>query len=236
MRAYPSSLSSTPALTDESTLDSAVDCLTEHLPISMDGSYTVREVFEVLIRAASRGDSIEHTVRTLTGAPCGNGIRYHLEKFEDMAMLEEQLNGALHSRIPPKVAKGRHRVILDLHLIPDYGVPSEADASYVYRSQAKAGTTRCFAYATVYVICRNKRVTLGIHAVPCDETLVATVTYLLASSMSCIKSKSPCISFMTTIANALALKPVTELKTTVGFALPLKIQSSDFCLWRWRLS
>ncbi len=59
MRAYPSSLSSTPALTDESTLDSAVDCLTEHLPISMDGSYTVREVFEVLIRAASRGDSIE---------------------------------------------------------------------------------------------------------------------------------------------------------------------------------
>lgn len=59
-------------------------------------------------------------------------------------------------------------------------MPTEAEAPYVYRSQAKAGTTRFFAYATVYVICRNKRVTLGIHAVPCDETLVATVTYLLA--------------------------------------------------------
>lgn len=113
MRAYPSSLSSTPALTDESTLDSAVDCLTEHLPISMDGSYTVREVFEVLIRAASRGDSIEHTVRTLRGTPCGNGIRYHLEKFEAMVTLEQQLNAALHSRIPPKVAKGRHRMAID---------------------------------------------------------------------------------------------------------------------------
>jgi len=179
MTAYPNSLSPSPALSDERTLESAINCLTEHLPITMKGSYSVREMFEILVRCASRGDSIEQTVRTLEGAPSGNDIRYHLEKFEDMAMLEEQLNGALHSRIPPKVAKGRHRVILDLHLIPDYGVPSEADASYVYRSQAKAGTTRCFAYATVYVICRNKRVTLGIHAVLCDETLVATVTYLV---------------------------------------------------------
>ncbi|WP_348250399.1 hypothetical protein [Leptolyngbya sp. NM2-A1] len=36
---------------------------------------------------------------------------------------------------------------------------SEAEAPYIYRSQAKAGTTSFFAYATVYVICRNKRVT-----------------------------------------------------------------------------
>jgi putative transposase len=116
----------------------------------------------------------------LEGAPSGNGIRYHLEKLDDMEALEAQVNTALHSRIPPKIRKGRHRIAIDLHLIPYYGTPSDSEAPYVYRSQAKSGTTRFFAYATVYVICRNKRVTLGIHAVPWDETLVATVTYLLA--------------------------------------------------------
>lgn len=152
----------------------------EHLPLEASGSYTVREVFEILVRAASRGDSIEHTVRSLEGTPSGNSIRYHLEKLDDLKALEAQVNAALQSRIPAKIRNGRHRLAIDLHLIPYYGTPTETEQPYVYRSQAKAGTTRFFAYATVYVICRHKRVTLGIHAVPCDETLVATVTYLLA--------------------------------------------------------
>ncbi|MBW4463940.1 MAG: hypothetical protein KME07_00660 [Pegethrix bostrychoides GSE-TBD4-15B] len=41
-------------------------------------------------------------------------------------------------------------------------------------------TTRFFAYATVYLVSRHKRLTLGIHAVHRQETLVATVTILLA--------------------------------------------------------
>ncbi|HEY9662418.1 MAG TPA: transposase [Allocoleopsis sp.] len=152
----------------------------EHLPLEMNGNYTVREVFEILVHAASRGDSIEQTARLLSEAPSSNDIRYHLEKLDDIKTLETQVNAALQSRIPPKIRQGRYRFAIDLHLIPYYGVPSDTEATYVYRSQAKAGTTRFFAYATVYGICRNKRVTLGIHAVPCDETLVATVTYLLA--------------------------------------------------------
>jgi putative transposase len=180
MTTYPSSLSTAPALTDEATLDSAAACLLTHLPLEMTGSYTLRDLFEILLRAASRGDSIEHTVRSLQGAPSGNGVRYHLDKLADMAVLERQVNAALHSRIPPKIARKRQRMAIDLHLIPYYGTPTAAEAPYVYRSQAKAGTTRFFAYASLYVICRNKRVTLALHAVPCDETLVATITDLLA--------------------------------------------------------
>jgi putative transposase len=180
MTAYPSLLCDTPALDEESTLDYTIECLMEHLPLETNGSYTVRELFEILVRAASRGDSIEQTVRSLEGAPSGNGIRYHLENLDDMSALEAQVNAALQSRIPPKIRKGRHRMAIDLHLIPYYGNPTETEAPYIYRSPAKAGTTRFFAYATIYVICRNQRVTLGIHAVPCDEPLVATVTYLLA--------------------------------------------------------
>lgn len=180
MTSYPSPLSSTPALTDETTLQSAIDCLLKHVPLEMRGDYSPQELFAILIRAASRGDSIEHTVHQLEGAPSGNGIRYHLDKLSQMATVEQQLNQALQSRIPPKIAKHPQRLAIDLHLIPYYGTPTDAEAPYLYRSQAKAGTTTFFAYATVYVICRNKRVTLGIHAVHRQETLVATVTYLLA--------------------------------------------------------
>jgi Transposase DDE domain len=182
MTTYPSSsLSPTPALTDEATLEAALECLLEHLPLAPeDSSCSAETLFEILLRAASRHDSIEHTAQRLQGVPSGNGIRYHLDQLDDMAALEGQLNAALQSRIPPKIRKGRHRLAIDLHLIPYYGTPSEAEAPYIYRSQAKAGTTSFFAYATVYVICRNKRVTLGIHAVHRQETLVATVTYLLS--------------------------------------------------------
>ncbi|MCY7393567.1 MAG: ISH3 family transposase [Leptolyngbyaceae cyanobacterium CAN_BIN12] len=180
MTTTPTSLSPTPALTDEGTLESAIDCLTSNLEINMSGGYTVRDLFEILVRTASRGESIEQTVRGLEGTPSSNGIRYHLEKLDEMKMLEQQLNAALQSRIPPKLRNRSHRLAIDLHLIPYYGKPTDIEANYVYRSQAKAGTTRFFAYATVYAICRNKRVTLAIHAVPCTETLVATLTYLLA--------------------------------------------------------
>jgi hypothetical protein len=180
MTTTPTSLSLTPALTDEGTLESAIDCLTSNLEINMSGGYTVRDLLEILVRTASRGESIEQTVRGLEGTPSSNGIRYHLEKLDDMNSLEQQLNAALQSRIPPKLRNRSHRLAIDLHLIPYYGNPTDIEANYVYRSQAKAGTTRFFAYATVYAICRNKRVTLAIHAVPCTETLVATLTYLLA--------------------------------------------------------
>jgi putative transposase len=180
MTTYPSSLSSAPALTDEATLDAALDCLLEHLPLEMEGGYSPQDLFEILLRAASRSDSVEHTVQRLQGAPSGNGIRYHLDKLDDMTAVERQLNGALQSRVPPKIRQHKQCLAIDLHLLPYYGTPTAVEAPYIYRSQAKAGTTSFFAYATVYVICRNKRVTLGLHAVHRQETLVATITYLLA--------------------------------------------------------
>lgn len=76
--------------------------------------------------------------------PTGNGIRYHLDKLDDMDALEAQLNGALHHKLPGKVLNHRHRLAIDLHLIPFYGHPNAVEAPYIYRSQAKAGTPSFF--------------------------------------------------------------------------------------------
>jgi putative transposase len=165
-------------LSDEQTLAASVNCLLEQISLATEGGYSAAAIFTILLHAASRGERIEQTARSLEAVPTGNGIRYHLDKFVDMAQLESEVNPALQSRMPPKIAKHAQRLAIDLHLQAYYGEPSPTEAPYLYRRAAKDGTTRFYAYATIYVIQRNKRVTLAIHAIPVAETLVATMTYL----------------------------------------------------------
>lgn len=54
----------------------------------------------------------------LEGVPSGNGRRYPLHKFEDMASLEAQLNQALQAQVPSQITNRRQRLAIDLHLIP----------------------------------------------------------------------------------------------------------------------
>ncbi|NJN38734.1 MAG: ISH3 family transposase [Acaryochloridaceae cyanobacterium CSU_3_4] len=194
MTTTPTPLSTTPALIDEGVLAAAVDCLETHISIDMQGVCSLQTLFTVLLRAASRADSIEHTTQRLTGVPTVNGIRYHLDKLDDMVTLEAQLNAALHHQLPSKVLNHRHRLAIDLHLIPYYGHPNAVEAPYIYRSQAKAGTTSFFAYASVYLIRRHHRVTLAVHPVRNDETLVSTLTQLLPRLTPLkVKVKSLCL-------------------------------------------
>jgi hypothetical protein len=51
----------------------------EHVSIEMNGACSLETLFEVLLRAASRIDSIEHTTQRIAGVPTGNAIRYHLD-------------------------------------------------------------------------------------------------------------------------------------------------------------
>ncbi len=65
-------------------------------------------------------------------------------------------------------------------MIPYYGSPSEEEQPYIYRSQAKNGTCSFYAYATLYVIKKGKRVNLAIRGVRWIDTKVAVITHLLA--------------------------------------------------------
>jgi putative transposase len=68
------------------------------------------------------------------------------------------------------------------------------------RDSIESGTCSFYAYATVYVIKKNKRVTLAIKAVQQQNTLVAIITYLLAliEPLNRIKTtiKNPTIRFL----------------------------------------
>lgn len=170
----------TPVLTDSKTLNEVVNCLTENITIQTQGKCEQKNIFEILIRAATQKDSIENTTKVLKNVPTSNDIRYHLDKYSDLKSLEFDLNTTLQSRLPDGIREGQQKIAIDFNLIPYYGEPSPSSAPYIYRGQAKSGTCSFYAYATVYVIKKNKRVTLAIKAVQQQNTLVAIITYLLA--------------------------------------------------------
>ncbi|MCM1981233.1 hypothetical protein QQ91_0000075 (plasmid) [Lyngbya confervoides BDU141951] len=110
----------------------------------------------------------------------GPGIHHQTAKKHSLCLSvlshipfkKTQVNQALHSPIPRDIANHRHRLAIDLYLIPVYGKPNEQEEPYLYRSEAKAGTTKFFAYATVYVIRAHQRGTLAVHAIAKGETSV----------------------------------------------------------------
>ncbi len=67
---------------------------------------------------------------------------------------------------------------IDLNLIPYYGKPTKDEQDYIYRSEAKNGTCSFYAYATLYIIAKNKRLTIAIIGVKKSYTSVAIITYL----------------------------------------------------------
>ncbi len=104
-------------LTDEETLTEVVNCLAKHIPINSTGAGDPQNLFKVLVRAASKQDTIENTSKELKKSTCGNNIRYHLGKISDFKELEIQLNSALKNKIPKGLKKKNLVIAIDLNLI-----------------------------------------------------------------------------------------------------------------------
>ncbi len=132
-----------------------------------------------MIGAASQADSIENTTKKLNKSYSGKTIRNHLDKFASFKQLESQLNRALISKLPRRIKKRKHKMAIDLNLIPYYGKPTKQEEDYIYRSQAKNGTCSFYAYATIYIIAKNKRLSIAVIGLKKSYTNVAIITYLL---------------------------------------------------------
>lgn len=167
-------------LTDQDTLKEVIDCLKEHISIKTQGACNQTDLFNILVAAASKADTIENTASNLKKCSSPKNIRYHLGKFKSFPELETQLNLALISKLPRRIKKRKLKLAIDLNLIPYYGKPNFEEQDYICRSQAKNGTCSFYAYATLYVIAKNKRVTLAVIGVKNNYTNVAIISYLLA--------------------------------------------------------
>lgn len=73
---------------------------------------------------------------------------------------------------------GKYHFAIDLTTIPYHGTHYKEERE-ITRSKAKRGTTHFHAYATIYLIQRNKRYTLGLKYVYSDEEYPTIIDYLL---------------------------------------------------------
>ena len=66
----------------------------------MKGDCKQTDLFNILVAAASKADTIENTASIIKKSCSGRNIRYHLNKFKNFQELETQLNKALISKLP----------------------------------------------------------------------------------------------------------------------------------------
>ncbi|MEH1947327.1 MAG: hypothetical protein V7K77_10270 [Nostoc sp.] len=69
-----------------------LDCLSENIYIETQGACDQKTLFEILVKAASNGDSIENTTKVLNSSLCGSDIRYHLDKINNFEQLEDRFS------------------------------------------------------------------------------------------------------------------------------------------------
>jgi len=147
----------------------------EHLPFEASGyECTTEMVYDVLLKAATEGISIEAACQQLDDVVDGNTIRSVLNEQLDVEQIrvhEEQINGALAAMLPKQIKSQGLEGAMDLHDEPFYG-KDESLCAVACRGKAKQGTTRFMRTASAYVIYRQLRLTLAVTFVlPTDSTL-----------------------------------------------------------------
>ena len=153
----------------------------EHLPLEADGYIsTSAMLYDVLMKAASEGISIDAACRDLEQSASGNTIWELLNEQLSVARLrqhEDEINAALASRVPYQLQVCGVDAAIDEHDEPFYGrTPSVQQ--YTVRGMAKQGTTRFFRISSLYVIYRQMRLTLAVAFVLPEEKAVAVVSRL----------------------------------------------------------
>jgi hypothetical protein len=140
---------------------------------------TALNILTVLFYAAARIISRAAACASLRDAPSDSALHAALmATLPDGAELQRRLNRALQGDLPRALRRRRQPLAIDLVLIPYHGEPL-AEASEVYRSQAKSGTTHFHAYATAYVMRKGQRFTVALAYVRKGDDLADVVKELL---------------------------------------------------------
>jgi Transposase DDE domain len=152
------------------------------LPLKANGyTCTTEMLYDVLMKAASENISIDAACRDLEQSASGNRIREVLNEqlsVEQLHQYECQINEALASRLPQQLLSCRVEAAIDEHDEPCYAKTSELRA-YTCRSKPKAGTSHFFRIISLYVICRQMRLTLAVAFVRPQEKHIAVIQRLL---------------------------------------------------------
>jgi len=171
-------------LTSQSVQRLTRDLLRTHLALADYGRCcSVAALVAVLGAACARLTSLWAAARSLHRGPGPETVRKALRANlpVDAARLERRWHQALQAVLPAALRKRRHRVAVDLTLIPYHGRPQHS-AAELYRGQAKSGTTHFHAYATLYLLQRGQRFTVALTWVHQGADAAAVLRQLLRAA------------------------------------------------------
>jgi len=147
----------------------------EYLPLQAEGyKCTTEMLYDVLLKAAAEGISIEAACSDLADVVDSNTIRALLNaqlSKEELRAHERRFNEALAFGLPRQIRTGRLQASMDEHDEPFYG-KTPAVRQVACRGKAEQGTTYFTRIASAYVVYHQMRLTLAITFVlPQDSTL-----------------------------------------------------------------
>jgi hypothetical protein len=167
------------AITSQEIQEVTIETLSEVIELKVDGDvYNKEDILNILVAASAERSTIKQICADLDNGCHDNTVRNQLKGLK-VEEVEAQINEGLLSTISINLNKKCWKVAIDLTLHPYYGQVTEDIQDYVIRSAAKNGTTRFFGYATVYVVKKNHRYTLGLHIMRKDESLLDVLILLL---------------------------------------------------------
>ncbi len=169
-------------LTSQDTLEYTISLLQEYLTLLAHSGtkWQTSDVWQVLVRAAADGATIDATCADWTAGPDANTIRLILRTCmtnDQIDAIETAVNLALRSRFPARLRRPKLDVAFDLHDEPYYG-HAAGETEFICRGALHAGTTYHYRCATAYVLSQGVRITLAIRFVRRQDTLPAVVTWL----------------------------------------------------------
>ena len=139
-------------------------------------TYSNGDIVNHILNACSSKTSISNVSDICKDAPTEGTIRHRLRNL-DLEEVQDSLNEKLKIHAVETVPNRPYICAIDIVQVPYYG--KEKNSGDTIKTKPKQGTSRFFAYATIYLILRNKRYTLALKYVRKGETLREIVNFLI---------------------------------------------------------
>jgi DDE family transposase len=159
-----------------------VALLTDRLALpDFRASVPGRLLARLLLLASALGRSLSGLCGKLHKAPAPETIRTALHVALPAALegLRQRLTAGLHALVPSALRRTKVALAADLHLRPFYG---DKATPGLYKGKRQAGTKRFFAYASLAVLDRGLRFTVGLVPVGNGQPLTEVLAALLGQA------------------------------------------------------
>jgi putative transposase len=141
-----------------------------------NAKYSEKTIIFHLFNACASQTSVNQVSNLCGHVPSEGTIRYRLRNLV-LDEVQQALNDKLKIHTIETVSRKFNTWAIDFVNIPYYG--EEDNSGDTIKTKPRQGTSRFYAYASLYLILRNKRYTLAVKYVRKGETLKDTVDFLI---------------------------------------------------------